>query len=239
MVIRMKRFLLVLLILIIGVSCVIFSSCENKDKGNSVVSIIKVEVLEDTVPDSVSVNEIDVTKIKLRITYSDQTTKDVYLSEDMLTAESRAMLSVEGTHVLTAVYEGKAVKFFVKLKKAEEVKYKLSIYGGLPVSVNGKNLTGVTVNAGDHYEGSFSLGDEVVIAWIDDGFIFSHWTANDAKVGTESRIGVIMNADYVYRAFSTSQPNTVSFETFCDQNIDSITVDKVYGNEIKTIFRDD
>lgn len=239
MVIRMKRFLLVLLILIIGVSCVIFSSCENKDKGNSEVSIIKVEALEDTVPDSVSVNEIDVTKIKLRITYSDQTTKDVYLSEDMLTAESRAMLSVEGTHVLTAVYEGKAVKFFVKLKKAEEVKYKLSIYGGLPVSVNGKNLTGVTVNAGDHYEGSFSVGDEVVIAWTDDGFIFSHWTANDAKVGTESRIGVIMNADYVYRAFSTSQPSTVSFETFCDQNIDSITVDKVYGNEIKTIFRDD
>lgn len=230
------NFLIILSVLVLGALC----SCQpagnnNTEKKEKQISSISADLsaLTDV---SYEIGEFDVGKIILKVNYNDGTSDNFPVTENMLTEESKSKLNTSGTHLITVVYQNRNTKFSVTLTDAQKIYHRITLYGGYVSAVNNENvISPIKPKKGESVVAYYTDGDVITLTWEQEkGRYFTYWTANDAKIGTDSIISVTVKNDVVYRAHSEPVVYTVYFNTFCDQSVSSRTTDVLNENDIAT-----
>ena len=113
----MKKITKVFTLLLTIAAWLIVVSC--KDKTPTVDSI---SVIESSVPAEILTTEVDdkIDDIKILVTKSYDTTEEVNLSKDMISADDLAKLAEEGIHTISIVYEGHTITLSLNVKKPQE-----------------------------------------------------------------------------------------------------------------------
>lgn len=179
------------------------------------VTVASIKIDATSVPQSAYAGEVDLSSIRLEITYSDGTGEIIGLTESMIAVNDRTKLNTVGTHIIKVNYPGATTSFQITLKQKEKATYKLTVYNGRPIAINGVELEeGDIVMDGDKFEQVYEEGTVVTLEWIPiAGYFFTRWTDNGSVIDTQSVTKVTMNGTHEYRAYSDPVVNTVSFET--------------------------
>ena len=179
------------------------------------VTVASIKIDATSVPQSAYAGEVDLSSIRLEITYSDGTGEIIGLTESMIAVNDRTKLNTVGTHIIKVNYPGATTSFQITLRQKEKATYKLTVYNGRPIAINGVELEeGDIVMDGDKFEQVYEEGTVVTLEWIPiAGYFFTRWTDNGSVIDTQSVTKVTMNGTHEYRAYSDPVVNTVSFET--------------------------
>ena len=229
-------FLIILSVMIVGALC----ACQSVDGNNTVEKEKQISSLSadlSALTDiSYEIGAFDVGKVILKVNYDDGTSDSFPVTENMLTEESKSKLNISGTHLITVVYRNRNAKFSVTLTDPQKIYHIITLYGGYVSAVNNKTvISPVKPKNGESVVANYEDGDVITLTWEqENGKHFTYWTANDAKIGTDSIISVTVKNDVVYRAHSEPVVYTVYFNTFCDQFVSSRTTDVLTENDIAT-----
>lgn len=179
------------------------------------VSVTSIKIDETSVPQSAYAGEVDLSSIRLEITFSNGEETIIGLTESMIAVNDRTKLNTVGTHIIKVNYPGATTSFQITLKQKEKATYKLTVYNGRPIAVNDVEVDeDEIVMDGDKFEQVYEEGTVVTLEWIPvTGYYFTRWTDNGAVIDTQSVTKVTMNRTHEYRAYSDPVVNTVSFET--------------------------
>ncbi|MBO5711710.1 MAG: carbohydrate binding domain-containing protein, partial [Acholeplasmatales bacterium] len=111
----LKLFLMPLMLGIVALSTIALTSCGEKE-------IVDVKVNETTVPQEIVQGTLDdeISKIKLVVTLSDNSTYEVAVAKDMLSAKDLEKLADIGTYNVTVTYEGFNVEIRLVIVEAED-----------------------------------------------------------------------------------------------------------------------
>ena len=228
-----------ILILVSVLLSVFFCACVKKTEEGEEIKLVSIEVDDSTVPTDAVKGSVDVTKIQLILTYSNNQQSRMTIDSSMLKEESLAKLNEVGTHVFTVVFQQKTAKFQMEIHDSSYVYYTLRIYGGIPTYINNKKLiNSISLPESGYYENVYQEGTVVTIQWVNDGNNFSYWAANDIPVSSESITDVVVDSNLVYRPYSSPSVSTVSFKTYCSTIIQSKTSNMLFAADIPTIYRD-
>ena len=209
----------------------------NQDKTPTVSSIA---IDSSTVPTSVFAGNVKLTSIKMIVTYTDGTVEEKGLSEEYIAIDSKNKITQPGTHTINVVYQGCMTSFKLVLLNPQAVKCTLTVFGGIPVTVDGEEVNEVLPSDGI-FTAIYDYGTEVVIEWVEiEGKTFGSWKIADEIVDTQSKTTVIMNANYEYVAVADDLIYTVTFVTYKDNtNIAPKKVFSVNESDIPTLDMDD
>ncbi len=232
-----------ILLLIFALALVIVMvSCAGgtKDPTDEVtVTVVAIAVDSTTVPNSVFAGELDVTQIRLIVTYSDQTAEMISMTTSMIAVESRTKLSTPGTKTIKVVYENCETRFQIVLLNRDKSQYTLRVYNGVPIAIDNIDLDEDIVLDGEYFEAKYDEGTIVTLEWIAvSGYYFDYWTDNDKKIDTQSITLVTMNANHTYKAFSEAVINTVSFVTNCDTGVGVRRTNYLNENDIPVLKKE-
>ncbi|NCA92564.1 hypothetical protein EOM82_04855 [bacterium] len=225
-----------LALVIVMVSC---AGGQNEPTDEEPVSVVAIAVDSTTVPASVFAGELDVTQIRLIVTYSDQTAEMISMTSAMVAVESRTKLDTPGTKTIKVVYENCETRFQIVLLNKDKIQYTLRVYNGVPTAIDGVALDEDIVVDGEYFEAVYDEGTVVTLEWIAvSGYYFDYWTDNDKKIDTQSITLVNMNANHTYKAFSEAVINTVSFVTNCDTGVGVRRTNYLNQNDIPTLKKE-
>ena len=209
------------------------SSQNNTNENVTEPKAVSAHINESTIPKNVYAGNLDLSVIKLIITYNDSTVKQIDLSEEMIAVSSRSNLDKVGTHNIEVIYsKGLKCYFQITLISKETITYTLTVDGGKPISVNGE-LVDVNVGLDGKFTETYANGTEVVIEWIDNGKDFQYWMMNgeSTPVDTQKRTTVIMNENYEYIAKWGEFIYSVSFVPYNNTTIGSKTTEVINSQE--------
>ena len=115
----MKKITKVFTLLLTIATLAFVVSCNDKTP-----TIESVSVVETTLPGEILTTEVNdkIDDIKLLVTKSDDSTEEVNVTLEMISADDLAKLANEGTHTIIINYEGKTVTISLVTKKPEETK---------------------------------------------------------------------------------------------------------------------
>ena len=111
--------LMIFLMLFLG-GCNLFKSAE----------IEKIEIDKATIPAEIFAGELDFSLIKIVLSYSDDSYKNIALVESMLSAEDLAKLSIPGTHTIEVNHNGFKATFTITLKAKTGATFLVKFFNG-------------------------------------------------------------------------------------------------------------
>ncbi len=203
------------------------------------VTVVAIAVDATTIPSSVFAGELDVTQIRLIVTYSDASAEMISMTSSMIAVESRTKLDTPGTKTIKVIYESCETRFQIVLLNKDKNQYTLRVYSGVPTAIDGVTLDEDVVVEGEYYEALYDEGTVVTLEWIAvSGYYFDYWTDNDKKIDTQSITVVAMNANHNYKAFSEAVINTVSFVTNCNTGVGVRRTNFLNENDIPTLNKE-
>ena len=249
---KKNSFLKILAILVFAIvfATVAFSCGENAETDRVVT---KVEIYEaPETPYVVGDLTVDLSKVKLLITYSDKATEIVSLDDTMLQGEDRKKFTIVGTHAVTVNYGGKQAFYqFEVIAQKEQKTYLAKFYsmGGSDVdsyyastvtAFSVPERTGYTFDGwylDMEYSGSkvrepYALTEDTSFyaKWIDNRVCSVSFLDYDKTViyTEEIHYGEKINvADYVYPDELVQDGRTFSYWDVTNGNADAVTVDLV------------
>ena len=212
---------------------------ENPDEDKT-PTVSSIAIDSQTVPTSVFAGNVKLTSIKMIVTYSDGTTEEKGLSEEFIAIDSKNKISQPGTHTINVVYQGCMTSFKLVLLNPQAVKCTLTVFGGIPIMVDGEEVN-ETLPSDGIFSAIYDYGTEIVIEWVPiEGKTFGSWKIADEIIDTQNRTTVIMNANYEYVAVADDLVYTVTFVTYKDNtNIAPKKVVAVTETDIPTLDMDD
>ncbi len=223
--------ILVLLISVMTVffACV-FSSDPDSIEETEEVYLESIRVDRSTIPETLYAGNVDLGQISLILTYSDGTQETESLSEDHIAIGSRNKLKKIGTQQLEIVYGNCTTSLQLELVDPTITQYKLVIEGGVPVSVDGEQVSVIAPSDGV-YTGYFVGGTVVVVSWTEEeNKVFGTWMSDGESVDNQMTTTIHMNSDHSYTAVSYDVVYTVNFITFKDNyNIASKNIQRLYS----------
>ena len=236
---RRKESLFVLLSLLV-VFLLLFAACGEKSGEKEKEKEIKSISVQ--VPDKeFIIGEIDYSEITLIILYDDDSEQRLPLNDGMITRGEESKLSEPGAQSIQITYQSHTTKMSIKLAQKEVSYCSLSVYDGYVSAVNGKDIVSPVIpNDGEFFTDSYPMGTELTIHWKDkSGMFFDYWTINDIRGPRDSLITITLTADVVYRAYSSTVTNTVSFVTYMENAVvASKTTDVLNEIDIEPISGD-
>lgn len=240
---KKRRLFLFLLALLIA-SCCFFSACDSSGQINKNEEEKIVVSIQATIPDrDFVIGANDFSDVIIVITYSNETSDTVALSEDLIAVEDRNKLYEAGKQEIRLIYNGCTTKIYLNMVRAKEVYYTITVTGGYFSEINGQPIVSPFIPEKDEsYSRSFPDGTEIVINWKKEGNNnFEYWTVNDVKSTTlASSFKTVVTSDIEYHAYSSAVAKRVIFHTaFEDENVRVETQMTEILNEsnIKTITR--
>lgn len=101
----------------------ILSGCEKSDKNstqteqdvNEQKEVVSISIKESSLPDYIIRYKFSRTNIKMTVTYDDDSTKEINVTESMLNASSKEKLKNLGQHNLTVNHGGKTATIFANI----------------------------------------------------------------------------------------------------------------------------
>ena len=240
----------VILFIIIGLIPMLFTAClsnkDNEDNGNQTIEEeakpISVRVDKTTVPSGVYAGKLNLSEIKIIVSYDDGKEVSMPLTRDMIAVGCVNKLDRIGTHNIDVFYSSDLkCSFQIVLVNPDSIQYDLVIRGGKPVKIDGVPVSMELTNG--VFTGRYDNGTEIVIEWEDDGQNFLYWTVNgnDNPEDTQKTTTVILNGNYTYEPKCGNFLYTVSFVTFNDITIGEKKTEYIQSEEdiAKEMLMDD
>lgn len=241
---------IVILFIIIGLISTLLTAClSNNDKNNAgsqtkeeEAKPVSVHVDKSTIPSGVYAGELNLSEIKVIVSYDDGTKASVPLTRDMIAVGCVNKLDRIGTHNIDVFYSSELkCSFQIVLVNPESIQYDLVVRGGKPIKIDG---VPVSMELEDGiFTGRYDNGTEIVIEWEDDGQNFLYWTinGNDNPEDMQKTTTVILNGDYTYEPKCGNFLYTVSFVTFNDITIGERKTEYIQSEEdiAKEMLMDD
>jgi len=151
----MKKFylLITLLFSFLFISC---NEIEDVVKDERVIEDIVVDV--STIPNEITISEFDIEDIKFKVSFSDDSYKDISVTKEMLNQSEIDKLLLPGTHTIFFTYEGITRSFIITLtdnsqiipEKVRTAKDALEAKVGTEVEIQGE-VTAMYQNWNDNY----------------------------------------------------------------------------------------
>lgn len=215
----MRKKIVFLTAIFIIVFCAFFTACtgntDNEDGGEDTVikKPVSISVDKATIPGNVYAGDVRLPQITLNILYDNNETESIPLTNEYISVKSLNLLNQPGTQTIEVVYENCKCTFSIVLLDPDDVQYNLKITGGIPVQVNGTNVSYQVTDG--IFEAKYDKGTEIVIDWIEEeGKVFGHWKANGEVVDNQRMTSVVLNENFEYVAYAEDFLYSVTFLTY-------------------------
>ncbi len=242
----LKLFIAVALLLSLSLvlaSCDLFGKNKETDtpeeEEEQEVYVSSISISADSVPESAGAGLVDLSEIVMIVKKSDGTVENIPLKEDYLALAGRNKLNEVGLQQIEVLYEGCKTQFQITLVDPSITSYSLVVTGGIPVVVDGKEVS-EKVDADGVFRAVYPSGTVVSIRWIpEENKAFDYWTKDDKMIDRQEETVVEMNGNYIYAAYSKDIVYSVSFITYKENfNIASKMVRKLYQSDIAEMTMD-
>lgn len=192
----MKKFLTLSLVGVMTLLASIMLIGCGKDKTITDISVTDISVID--MPKYVVQGDFDLAKIEAKLTYSDDSTEKIFVTEDMLSAEDKAKVDTLGEQTITINYEGKTATVEVNIvTKAELLDNLMNDLMDIDFSFTGIGYTDnvESVRVQGYYDASSSIfmteniiGTSTVdsYVWINGDYCFSGQQVNDGEIYVSS-----------------------------------------------------
>ena len=166
-----------LLLMFSMVSCV-----DGQTPVEVVDTVVGIEVDSSTIPAYAVAGKLDLSTIKLKVHWTNNTTTIIDLDNDMISINDRYKLNNPGQQQITIFYEGNTTKFQIDFGPAPLQKYNLIVEGGELVAINDITLKPdekpTLVNG--RFTADYDEGTKLTIRWIlVPGYEFRQWNDFD------------------------------------------------------------
>lgn len=116
-----KLFVLALVI----TSSIVMFACDNDIQKE--VNIESIEILLDTVPSTIKVGEFDSAGIKAKVTYEDDTFKEINVTTSLIPEEYRSLITTPGIYTIKIAFRNQTAELEVTIVKADNM-YEVAFY---------------------------------------------------------------------------------------------------------------
>ena len=213
---RKITFLLVLALALLGlVACDKTTDPTQGEENNPPVeaaTVKSISVVDGYKNAYVVGDSLDLSSLKLLVTYSDDTTKEVNVTSQMISAVD---MSAAGTKTITVTYEGKTTTFNVIVSAPEEPEVTLQ-----SISIKGSYVT------------EYSQGDTLILDGMVLLLIYSDNSTEEIAVTQEMLGAVDMSTVGPKRVVVTYKSLTTHFDILVNEKIVSVVkVDPVFSED--------
>ncbi len=224
----MKKFIKYFVLLLALISLCSLSACKDDN-----VKVVSIEVVKDSVPEYIYVDEIDqkITSIKINVIKSDDSSEKINITKEMVSSSDYENLKNEGTYTITVTYEECETILQITTKKKDDKP--IVDPQNLDYSIKVKDIAGKPL--ADFYV-TFYLGDDIVDEGYTktDGTFTTSQKPNKYDVVVEGREGYYLNQE-MYQTDLLATP----IEVVCElDSLEGIIAEKGHLYQVGDLMYD-